>query len=78
VKKMLCLCFLFMGCAVYSYPPSYVTVRDSFNTYTYAPTYVPTYALVQTTNTYSTYTPKIKKAKKSKKVKIYRNGELIR
>lgn len=81
-----------MGCAVYNYPPSYVTVRDSYNTY--APVYAPT-----TTRTEYAYTPpptrnpanntalmKLlqqhgilgkKTPKKVKKVKIYRNGELI-
>jgi hypothetical protein len=76
VKKIMCLCFLLMGCCAYS--PTYHVVSDSYNTYApvYSRTYTPTsshvYSPVRTTSTVSPATYIQKKAKKAKKVKKYR------
>ena len=71
MKKLLCLCLLFVGCA---YSPRYYMVRDSYNTNTYAPVYAPTYAPVYSTNTVSEYKQKaLPKKEKKLKVKIYPN-----
>jgi len=76
--KILVLCFLFAGCTVYHYPPTTITVRDSYNTYApvYAPTSASTQAQIYTTGsiTQPVYAP-YNKVKKVKKVKKYRGGQ---
>ncbi len=78
MKIALCLCLLFVGCTVYHYPPTTVTIRDSYNTYApvYAPTSAPTYAQVYTKGAKAqpAYAPQ-KKVKKAKKVKAYEGGQ---
>jgi hypothetical protein len=70
MKKILCLCLLFVGCA---YSPRYYMVRDSYNTNTYAPFYSPTYttthAPVYSTNAVSESKQK-KLPMKAKKLKV--------